>query len=67
MDKIIAGGDTADTDTCILQFLEVTDCKDPSVHILFLQKHKKYHNHDQQEYSHLNNLEQGEEANLQVC
>ena len=50
MDKIIAGGDTADTDTCILQFLEVTDCKDPSVHILFLQKHKKYYvNHDQQE------------------
>ena len=39
---IIAGGDTADTDTCILQFLEVTDYKDPSVHILFLQKHKKY-------------------------
>ena len=42
MEKIIAGGDTADTDTCILKFLEVTDCKDPSVHILFLQKHKKY-------------------------
>ena len=34
VDKIIARGDTADTDTWILQFLEVTDCKDPSVHIL---------------------------------